>query len=122
MADITRNEYWAEIRSIGDDLAREAKAGEFGTGETAREQFGERLHEAIDGHSWVIYTHSAQQVTAHSDNDNGYSAENFGVESIVTDGNLNWSVIAFGALYGDVVEYLFSVDGFDINDPNPDDE
>jgi len=121
---ISDNEYWKEIHSIADELVTKAKAGEFGTGESARETFGERVWEWIDGHSWVIYTSKSQEVVAISPND-GYSAENFGAESIVTDGAINWAALAFGAMYGDVMDYLdylFRVDGFDVNDPNPESE
>ena len=121
MERVTENEYWKEVRSIADGLVAEAKEGEFGTGESAREGLNERLWESIDGHQWVIYTYHAQTITAISPND-GYSAENFGVETIVTDGAMNWSAIAFGALYADVQEALFKVDDFDVNDPNPESE
>lgn len=115
---ITEHEYYAEIRSIGSDLQERAQSGEFGTGEQAREEFSDALWEAIDGHSWVIYTYQSQQVVSLSRND-GYAAENFGLETVVQDGSINWSALAFGALYADTYEYLARCEDFDADDPNP---
>ena len=124
--EITRNDYWAEIHSIGDELASEAASGDNGHDETAREWLFETMHERIDGHQYCIYTWQSQQIIPHSDND-GYSAENFGIESIVSDGQMNWGAIAFGCIYGDVCDYLSrldEIDGkpFDMNDPCPEPE
>lgn len=116
---ITSHKYWKEVRGIAEGLAAEARSGELGTGEQAREELSERLWETIDGHEYVIYTYKAQTILSISPND-GYGAENFGVEAVVTDGAINWSALAFGALYADVQEALWNIDGFDVNDPYPD--
>ena len=117
------HEYYKEVRSISDDIATEARSGEHGTGETCREWLSDYLHETIDGHQFVISTYKSQLVLAHSRND-GYAIEEFGTDSVVQDGCLNWAFLAYGALYADVVDCLDGLsleDGseFDINDPNP---
>ena len=116
-------EYYKEVRSIANDIATEARSGEYGTGEDCREWLSDYLHETIDGHEFCIYTQKSQFVLAHSRND-GYSAEEFVVETIVQDGQLNWGAMAYGALYADVIDQLGHTtlpDGsdFDMNDPNP---
>ena len=125
MSEISEREYHAEVMSIAEDMAKEARSGEHGTGDDCREWLNEYVWETIDGHEWVIYTYKSQQILAISQND-GYSAENFGIESVVTDGAINWAALAFGALYADVMEALWRVeiDGetFDPNDPNPEPE
>jgi len=120
---MTEQEYYAEVRSISDDIATEARSGSHGTGEDCREWLGDYLHETIDGHSFCIYTQKSQFVLAHSSND-GYSVEEFGADTIVEDGQIRWGALAFGALYADVMECLDRLtldDGsdFDLNDPNP---
>lgn len=120
---ITRDEYWKEIRELAQDLAQDAASGENGHDDDAREWLHERLHETCDGHEWVIYTYSSQCIVPHSRND-GYSAENFGAESVVSDDGVNWAALAYGCLYGDISEQLFRVTlesgvDFDPNDPCP---
>ena len=95
MTEISYREYWAEIESICTSTLEECR-------EHQRIPH-EQLWETIDGHEWVIYTHSNFDVMKHSKND-GYSAENFGVESITQDGALKTEAIAFGCLYGDCIE------------------
>lgn len=98
MADISYREYWDEIASLCSTIHEEAE-------EYQREP-SEVLWETIDGHQWVIYTAYHFDVMKHSDN-SGYSAESFGVETIMRDGDLNTAAIAFGCLYGDCLERLW---------------
>jgi len=111
-------EYWDEVDSLVEEAVRMCREGEFGTGEQAREGLGEWLWQTIDGHSFIIYTAKAKALLQHTDNED-YTADNFGPESMMKDGAIHWEGIAFGALYGDVMDRLGSVDGFDVNDPNP---
>jgi hypothetical protein len=63
------------------------------------------LHETIDGHCWVIYTAYNFQVLQHSDND-GYAVEEWGSDCATRDGVLNTAMLAFGALWADVSDYM----------------
>ncbi len=115
MEDMSRREYWEEVASLAKSITEEC-LGDFGPtvqGEIRdsggkmydfREALDERVWETIDGHQWVIYTAYNFDIMRFSDN-SGYSAENFGAESIVKDGELNTAAIAFGALYADVIEH-----------------
>lgn len=94
--------YWAEVRAIALDVLQEAVEHD--------RPADEHLWETIDGHGWVIYTAKAQLVLAWSPND-GYSIENWGADGAVEDGQIQWSRLAFGALYADVSELLRALDG-----------
>lgn len=76
---MTQQEYWDEIRSLAEWLSDNRPAELGGEGVTA--DYGEDadrydamhetlagLHETLDGHEFVIYTHKARQVAVHSDN------------------------------------------------------
>jgi len=95
--------YWREVRAIALEVLRDAVEYDRNTLEA--------LHEAIDGHSWVIYTTKAQLVLAYSPSD-GYAVSEWGSDVVLQDdGALNWSALAFGALYADVLDLLSSLDG-----------
>lgn len=112
--DMSRREYWEEVASLAKSITEECLEGfdaeiqaeirEDNDHGGFREALNERTWETIDGHQWVIYTAYNFDIMRFSDN-TGYSAENFGVESIVKDGDLNTAAIAFGALYADVIEH-----------------
>ena len=117
--DMSRHEYWKEVATLAKDITEECledfddetqaeiRADEsegLGSNDAFREALNERTHETIDGHQWVIYTAYNFDIIRFSDND-GYSAENFGADSIIKDGQLNTAAIAFGALYADVIEH-----------------
>lgn len=93
---ITDQEYWAEINAIVESIAEEY------TPET-QEDAHNALWEVIDGHQWVIYTSHNFEVLARSHNA-AYAVENWGIESAIKDGEMHWAGLAFGALYGDVIE------------------
>lgn len=50
--------YWTEIRELAETVAKEAR-------ERGADVY-DVLHETIDGHGWVIYTYSAEQVMHHT--------------------------------------------------------
>lgn len=85
---------------------REIQAIVYGCFEQARDEHrepSEILHETLDGHEWVIYTHKAKQVLAHSSHED-YVAENFGTDGILDGGSINWSLLAYGAMMGDCLD------------------
>ena len=63
----TEQEYWREVQAIAESAHEEAK--EHGGG------LGDYLHETIDGHQFVIYTHKARAVLLHSPNENAIFEE-----------------------------------------------
>jgi hypothetical protein len=118
MSTLTDTEYYAEIRNLAEEAYKEARSGDHGTGEQAREWLLEWLHETLDGHQFVIYTAQAQAVLAISNND-GACVENYGADGLVQDGALNWGMMAYCAMEQDVFEAMSRIDDFDVNDPNP---
>jgi len=99
MDDISSREYWDEV----DSLAREAL-----TEEHSGANLGDWLWESIDSHQWVIYTYMSQCIIRHSQNEN-YSAENFGPETVSTKDGIKWEAVAFGCLYGDVMDRIHEI-------------
>ena len=105
---MNNGEYYAEIQELADDLVSDCRNGDI----ESSDDLSDRVHEMVDGHEWIIYTGYAQEVVVISDND-GYSVENFGADCIVTDGCIDWSVLAYGAMYADLWEALYVVDDFE---------
>lgn len=62
-----RMEYRAQVSAIAQDVLDESRTH----GRIVHEQ----LHETIDGHEWVIYTHKAQVVALVSSNADAYAEE-----------------------------------------------
>ena len=111
MSEMTQGDYWREVASIAETVAEESHADGLD-----RDDLDERLWETIDGHQWVIYTAYNFDILRHSPNDDYYGT-NFGAEGIATDAGMNWSALAFGALYADVQERL-EVEDCDCNKDN----
>lgn len=81
--------------------------GETPSEDEINEAVQERLREACDSHHDVIYTSCAQNIVCVSSNDGAYFDE-FGGEGAVTDGAINWSLLAYCALRTDVQEHMQS--------------
>ena len=81
--DISYGDYWAEIKSIAEDVIAEC------------EEYGQDLydytHEVVDGHQWIIYNAYNDDVIKHSGNPDAwedcYSNEDIG--RLVTDGGMD---------------------------------
>lgn len=107
-----QEEYREEISSLVDDIMEQIGAdGNIDT----RDQLDTYIWETIDSHQFVIYTSKAQEVVSLSNNAD-YTAENWGPESLMRDGDVHWSGIAFGAMLGDVRDEL-DRRGVDLNEP-----
>jgi len=118
---LTEREYYSELQTMADELVKEVRSGDYGTGEQAREWLIETVHERIDRHQYVIYTAYNQELLAISNNDGAY-VENFGPEGLVRDGRLNWAAMAYAAMEQDLWEVMGRIEDFDMNDPNPEPE
>ena len=110
-----RETYYSEINSLAEDYRKRIDEGEFGD----RESFMDDVHETIDGHEFVIYTHKARCVCLASFNDG--AIEDLGPDrpAIIVDGEIQWSAIAFYAMEADLYEALGAL-GVDVNEPVPD--
>ena len=91
------HQYWSEINTLAEHIREEAAKRD--------EDVYDVLHETIDGHKWVIYTIFHFDVLRHSDNED-YAIEHLSVESIIKDGRLSTEALAYGAMYGDVLDSL----------------
>lgn len=104
------NEYWTEIRDIADYIACDAMQDCDYDRDAAEECIWDhRLHEAIDGHQWVIYYSHNLDVIQHSDNADYYQ-DNFGAESLAASleqglDTLHYH-IAFWCMYADVADRI----------------
>ena len=111
MSEITRSQYYDEIRSIASNMAEEALSDNDWDRDAAEEDISDsRLHETIDGHQWVIYTAYNLDVIRHSDNSDAY-VDNFGeadAGSIIKDRGINGlhAVMAYCAMEQDVRDIL----------------
>lgn len=97
------------MRSIAADIAAEVKSGDL-----ARDDVYDRLHETVDGDQWVIYTYRAKLVCAFlSDHEDAAADE--GVEIDHSQG-IDWSAMAFFSMLADVNEALPDFDEEDETD------
>lgn len=104
---ILSREYEQAISRIADEI--KAKIADLNDDEiTDDESLDTWLHETIDSHEFVIYTHRNFQVLRCSSNDAAY-ADDFGEEGLVKDGNVNWPALTYCAMLADVREELEDV-------------
>lgn len=108
MKDLTEFEYWKEIRESISSILEEEEVLTLEDYKEKEDDIQERVWELADGHQWVIYNAYNPDVIRISPND-GYFQENFGVDGWK---DLDFSTIqnqvAFGALYADLMEELYS--------------
>ena len=104
-----RETYYSEIRSMAEDYQSRIEKGDF----EDRDAFLQDVHETIDSHQFVIYTHKAQCVALASSNSGAVA--DLGIEIATKDGEIQWSVIAYCAMERDLYEALDWL-GVDIND------
>lgn len=123
MSEITCSEYWAEIKSLTEQIATEAIDQAMGPAdgapftdevrEAAEEIINDTLlHETTDSHQWVIYYSYNLDVIKHSGNED-YMVDNFGSEhagDIMKNQGLDslHSAIAFWCMYADVQDNIES--------------
>ena len=112
MNEMTREAYWAEVRSCAESILSETR--EYFDGGDWQDALQRRLHETIDGHEWIIYTHRNREVLVHASNPDAY-AEEFGGTPATGPGDdaVNWAVLAYAALYADVRDHLSDLDAWD---------
>jgi len=107
---MNNTEYWKEVNDTAEYIIDYATASvEDETDEDAVEELinDSLLHETIDGHEWIIYTHNHLPILQYSDNAE-YMADNIGgTEEALKQGidNLH-QALAFWAFYADVQESI----------------
>jgi hypothetical protein len=109
-----RQAYWAEVRSLAEDVINEARDNATSGDWTDEDDLRTYIHESIDGHAWVIYTARAQMVCLASDNDGAGMEEGLVDPASFKDG-IPWSQLAYCAMERDLYEHLDALN-FDPND------
>ena len=110
---ISEFEYKKEVTDIALGLVLDNKA-DYESKEELEEAINDTLlHEAIDGHQWVIYYAYNLDVYNHSGNQD-YAVDNFGgdwLQHVIKENGLAGlhQGLAFWCLYADVQEVLHDV-------------
>ena len=113
---MNHQEYWTEIAEIAKwasdnrptELGGKGLASEYGEG---FDQY-DALHETLDGHQWVIYTHKARSVIAHTNNPNALMEE-FGSD---VGGDMFDERRAFCAMMQDIIDAGGMDQDYDLDD------
>jgi hypothetical protein len=104
--DVLRQDYWQDVRGLGDDLLQRIKEGEIGD----EEDLDQRLHEDVDGSRRIIYTQENITTLLSSDNSDAY-IEEYG-ELPEGRAEIPWAQLAYAAFCRDVSEYI-GAQGYD---------
>jgi len=93
-------EYYDEVKAVAEAVVDDVVRADLPLEEAAREMLLERVHEAVDGHQFVIYTKQNLDVLVASSN--WLAAEEEGL--IEGDVAHTLAVLAYGAMNRDVME------------------
>lgn len=110
--DLGRKAYWQHVRDLSQQIRDAGKEGEFDDADGCDTY----IRESLDGDGWVIYTHKAKFVLLCSENSGAYF-DQFGDDGAATDGDIEWSRLAYCALEADVMEQL-AAEGFSPSKPD----
>ena len=82
MSEITRKEYYAEVREIAETAVSECMgADDTEVSSRDRGRIEEYARDTVDGHQWVIYYAYNNDILRHSDNADAYEM-NFGADDM----------------------------------------
>lgn len=95
--EMTQREYYEQIRAIAEEIRKEAE------GDNEREH--DLVHEAVDGHQWIIYTSYNLDVLKHSRNESAYFADFGALEGCNSFSEVTVK-LAYAAMSRDVFEAL----------------
>jgi hypothetical protein len=95
-----RRDYWGHVRTSAEEIERDVRSGELDP-----EDAYERVENDCDS-QWSIYTYRAKCVVCFLSDNPDALADELGSESLLVDGNLNWSGMAFFAMRGDIMDRL----------------
>jgi hypothetical protein len=103
------SDYRSGVEAIASSVIERARAGE---------DPYDVLHEEVEGSWWIIYTHAAIAVLAHSRNDDEIF-EQRGSDALTGCNSMAevYALAAYYALQADVLAELHD-DGYDLSDPD----
>ena len=108
---MNNTEYWKEVNETAENIISESTEYFEGDYDSPEEYINDTLlHETIDGHEWIIYSHNHLPILEHSPNDQ-YMVDNIGGldESLKSGLDTLHCHLAFWAFYADVQEALYSI-------------
>lgn len=111
MSNITNSQYWIEVEAVANAIAEEAMIDNDFNRDAAGDEINDfRLHEAIDGHQWIIYNAYNLDVYQYSGNSD-YLIDNFGTDEageILKKSGLGGlhQALAYWAFYADVQDKI----------------
>lgn len=118
--DIIKADYWDDVQNVTDAIISRMKDGEI----TDPEEWDTAIREFVDGTQRVIYTWQAKVGLLCTDNADAF--QDVGLDSIVTDGDINWAALMFWAMRRDVEEQLdaegYGTDWFERKDEEQDND
>ena len=105
--DVTRKEYWDEIRSIALDAIEEGwtQAGA-DADEPDEEAMQEYVQQTVDGHQWIIYYGYPEDVLRFTDNKDAYIDAFGSIEA--KDTNEALAKMAYMAMEADVNSTIYN--------------
>ena len=109
--EFTSTEYHREISDLAESLYSEALEQNDNDHDLAVEAIHDHLlHELVDGHQWVIYTHSNELIERFSANAEAFKDvyDNESIGEIVAERGLDAlkAIIAYFAMYQDLSEAI----------------
>ena len=102
-------EYWEEIGELAEwisdnrpkELGGQGVAAEYGDGYDRHHA----LHETLDGHAFVIYTHEARQVVTHSRHPDSMMEQGLGSEDMASQDPSGFDTQrAYWAMHADIMD------------------
>ena len=115
MSEPTPHEYWNDIAGYATEIMEEAVEADPQDPEEGIDLY-DRIHEAVDGSAWIIYTHRALRVMDYTANDDAH--EELGEIPTGTGWSGIVTYVAFWAMRADVTDAVRTL----IDDYEPPDE
>lgn len=103
--DDSEQNYRASVAEIAKECFNEAVADAGPDKDRIRDEAFDRVHEAVDGSYWIIYTHAALKVLQYSRNDDAIFEEGDGLHGANSMSDV-YTQAAFWAMRADVVSEL----------------
>ena len=108
---LSLKEYQNEINEMAQDIWREALERSDNDEEDARELINDTIHERVDGHQWVIYTHYHFDVLGHASDKDAYQdiyCDQMAGEYLANNGiDALTALVAFYAIKSDIIDVIY---------------
>ena len=102
---ILKSVYHTHVNEIAEEFFTACNSGEYEDAEALQTA----LNERVDEDEWVTSPRHAQVACIVSDH-SGYAPKEYSADAIVKNGEIDWSVMAYSALYQDTIRTLGAID------------